>query len=67
MSTIATNGTITMMMDFSKIEIHNINEEMLSFITERNIEHSSNEDTVVIPLPIQGRDLSKLMKIIRCA
>lgn len=67
MSTIATNGTITMMMDFSKIEIHNINEEMLSFITERNIEHSTNEDTVVIPLPIQGRDLSKLMKIIRCA
>lgn len=67
MSTIATNGTITMMMDFSKIEIHNINEEMLSFITERNIEHSTKEDTVVIPLPIQGRDLSKLMKIIRCA
>lgn len=67
MSTIATNGTITMMMDFSKIEIHNINEEMISFITERNIEHSTNEDTVVIPLPIQGRDLSKLMKIIRCA
>lgn len=66
MSTIATNGTITMMMDFSKIEIHNINEEMLSFITERNIEHSTKEDTVVIPLPIQGRDLSKLMKIIRC-
>lgn len=67
MSTIATNGTITMMMDFSKIEIHNINEEMISFLLERNIEHSTSEDIVVIPLPIQGRDLSKLMKIIRCA
>ena len=32
-----------------------------------SIECTINENTVVIPLPIQGRDLSKLMKIIRCA